>query len=145
MKSFIIILSVFFLSGITLKSQVTFTKIITGNRFEIAKSVIPTRDGGYAFLADFRSGTNTGKWIVKTDANGDTLWTRAFRNQGGIGKISPYALSPTSDKGYLAAARIMAGSTGLMQISLLDSSGATVRTKMFDLVSPGFIARTAVA
>jgi hypothetical protein len=99
MKNFTIILSIFFLSGITLKSQVTFKKIITGNRDEIAKSVIPTRDGGYALLADTGSGTITRKWIVKTDAYGDTLWTRIFRNQGS-GFYRDRELLQTSDGGY---------------------------------------------
>ncbi len=78
MKKFIIAIIILLLPILTVKSQGTFTKVISGNNFEIAKSVVQTRDGGFAFLADIGSEMTTGKWIVKTNASGDTLWTRTF-------------------------------------------------------------------
>ncbi len=99
MKKFIILISILFLSGMALRSQQTFQKIITKNRYEIAKSVVQTLDGGYAFLADIGSGMSSGKWIVKTNANGDTLWTRTFQNYG-YGFFRDRELVQTSDGGF---------------------------------------------
>lgn len=99
MKKFIILISILFLPGTALRSQQTFQKIITKNRYEIAKSVVQTLDGGHAFLADIGSGMSSGKWIVKTNANGDTLWTRTFQNYG-YGFFHDRELVQTSDGGF---------------------------------------------
>lgn len=77
------------------KAQVTFEKIITKNNYETGMSVVQTRDGGYAFL-----GTESGKiWLVKTDALGDTLWTRSFYKNISL-HFNDRALLHTADGGF---------------------------------------------
>ena len=40
-------------------------------------SLVNTSDGGYALACEiFSSGTKTDAWLIKTDANGDTSWTK---------------------------------------------------------------------
>ena len=66
--------------------------------------VIQTTDGGYA-LAGCTSYNSTGDldfWLVKTDANGTELWNR---NYGGTGEDIAFALTQTSDGGYILGGR----------------------------------------
>ena len=55
-----------------------------------------TTDGGYAILGK----KNDDMFFVKTDANGDTLWTKIY---GGPGEEYGKSLVETSDGGYLLA------------------------------------------
>jgi hypothetical protein len=59
-----------------------------------------TADGGYILAGESYSfGNSTQAWLVKTDANGDTLWTRTFGTQGAdVFK----EVHQTADKGFLA-------------------------------------------
>jgi len=65
------------------------------------KSVQPTSDGGYIIggMANGHGWSTSQLWLVKIDANGDTLWTRihgdpAVWNKG-------YVAQQTSDGGYI--------------------------------------------
>jgi hypothetical protein len=49
------------------------------------------------------------EFIIKTDANGDTLWTKVY---GGIGRDFNACIIPTNDFGYLVAGNIYYGSFG---------------------------------
>lgn len=76
-------------------------------------SVIETSDGGFA-LGGLTTSYGTGGydfWLVKTDADGDSLWTRTY---GGAGHEYCFSIKQTSDEGY-----ILVGNT--------NSSGATYR------------------
>jgi hypothetical protein len=76
-----------------------------GDSFDACFSVQQTLDGGYILGGNTYSfgagGSNF--WLVKTDANGDSLWSRTF---GGSNDERCYSIQQTSDSGY-----ILAGST----------------------------------
>ena len=68
----------------------------------IAKSVVQTKDGGYALsgvsFEDF--GINESFWLVKTDANGNIEWNRTYL--GEVSDASCVAIQ-TEDEGYAIA------------------------------------------
>lgn len=68
-------------------------------------AICRTADGGYVLGGSTTSfGHGGDMWLVKTDAQGDTLWTRTY---GGIYNEICYDVRQTSDGGY-----ILAGGTG---------------------------------
>ena len=71
----------------------------TGN--ETAYSLEVTSDSGYVIAGTTRSvgpGTQADVWLIKTKANGDTLWTRTY---GGPYDDFGYSVKQTSDGGYI--------------------------------------------
>lgn len=99
MKKILFLCFIFLVQVPVLQSQEAFMKIITKGNFEFAKSVVQTPDGGYAFLADIGSGLFTEKWLVKTNAFGDTLWTHSFKDDS-YGFYCDRALVQTPDGGF---------------------------------------------
>ena len=67
-------------------------------------SVRQTLDGGYILAGCWGSIVNDewtrDAWLVKTDANGDTLWTRSY---GGAGEDEWRCVRQVSDGGYILA------------------------------------------
>jgi hypothetical protein len=79
-----------------------WTKTFGGIAPELAKDVQQTQDGGYivaAWTQSFGNGVDD-YYLIKTDANGDTLWTKAY---GGSGGDFAYSIKKTSDGGYIVA------------------------------------------
>ncbi len=65
------------------------------------KSVQPTSDGGYIIggMTNGHGWSTSQLWLVKIDANGDTLWTRIHGNPAVWNK--GYVAQQTSDGGYI--------------------------------------------
>ncbi len=65
-------------------------------------SVMQTNDGGFVVVgvtsSSFPGGTNF--YMVKTDANGDSIWTRSY---GGDGNEKAYSVVQTDNGGYILA------------------------------------------
>lgn len=59
-----------------------------------------TRDNGYIIVGTNRTSQNGDGdiWVVKTDENGDTSWTKSF---GGSGQQDGNSVEQTSDSGYI--------------------------------------------
>ncbi len=73
--------------------------------FEVGYSVEQTSDGGYIIGGRAVTGTYpivdtpiSDAWILKTDANGDTLWTKIY---GGSGNDYCTSIQQTPDRGYI--------------------------------------------
>lgn len=81
---------------------VIWSKIYGGNDQDDFHRVEPTLDGGYVASGTSRSSgpAEPNMWIVKTNANGDSLWTRTF---GGFNHDHGYSAQQTSDGGYIFA------------------------------------------
>ena len=68
-------------------------------------SVKQTSDGGYiitGFTNNITTSTND-TYLIKTDGNGDTLWTKIYENN--IGNDFGYSVQQTSDGGYFITGR----------------------------------------
>jgi hypothetical protein len=110
------------------KGDTLWSKIIRGSKelgyessADRGHSVQQTSDGGYIITSDKDSAV----WLIRTDANGDTLWTRTFGDSlDGNGGSS---VLQTSDGGY-----IITGSHGDdVWLIKTDANGDTLWTKTF--------------
>lgn len=81
-----------------------WSRTFGGYRDDFCYSVAQTSDGGYVLAGETRSfgvgGTDF--WLVRADANGDSLWSRTF---GGSTYDYCYSVSPTPDGGFILAGR----------------------------------------
>jgi hypothetical protein len=97
-----------------------WTKTIEGRRYDRANSIQQTVDGGYIVVGTTRPfAGNDDVWLIKTNALGDTLWTKTFGGGGGN------SVQQTADGGY-----IVAGGSDHWLIKT-DVSGDTLWTKTF--------------
>lgn len=86
--------------------NMTWTRRYGGITHDDAQAVQQTADGGY-IAAGKLGGTGHAPnraYLVKTDANGDSLWTRSYG--AGDGDFYFSAVRQTTDGGYAAAGRI---------------------------------------
>jgi hypothetical protein len=82
-----------------------WSRTFGGNGDESCNDFVPTQDGGF-LLGGYTTSFGAGSadfWLVRTDANGDSLWSRTF---GGSGADYCNAICRTADGGY-----VLAGST----------------------------------
>ncbi len=81
-----------------------WTKTYGGVYDDYGFSVQQTMDGGYV-LAGWRmfGGMDTAAYLVKTDANGDTIWSRMYSGTGQGPNFICYSAQQTSDSGYILA------------------------------------------
>jgi hypothetical protein len=93
-----------------------------------SRSVQQTSDGGYVLCGfSYGSGDNDA-WLIKTDANGDTLWTKTF---GGDSSDVGYSIQQTSDGGYVLCGYTNSYGSGDFDAWLIktDANGDTLWTK----------------
>jgi hypothetical protein len=125
---FSLLLSVFVSVTTTNSQPITFQKTFGGSDYDYGYSVQQTSDGGY-IIAGFTSsfGANNGDvYIVKTDANGDTLFTKTF---GGSSYYYGPSVQQTSDGGYIIAGTTQSYSD--VYLIKTDANGNTFFTKTF--------------
>jgi len=98
-----------------------WTRTYGGPQDDGGTSVQQTTDGGYIVLGNTRSfgAGNWDIWLLKTDANGDTLWTRTF---GGERYEMGYSVQQTTDGGYIITGSSGFWGTGVLLIKT-DSLG----------------------
>jgi hypothetical protein len=90
-----------------------------------------TSDGGYivAGVRDIGSaGADEDAWVIKTDENGDIVWTRVY---GGTDDDCGYAVEETPhDGGYVIAGSTMSSGAGWTDVYLIktDANGDTLWT-----------------
>jgi len=76
-----------------------WTKTFGGPLADVGNSVKQTNDGGFIVAGTTSSFGAGGQdiWLIKTDENGDTLWTKTF---GGTGNDRAANVIQTNDNGY---------------------------------------------
>lgn len=110
----------------------SWTKIIGDNRHYFIQSGMELLGEGYIFVG-YHKASGAGQedlWIVKTDASGDTIWTKTYGgSEGDLGN----SIKQTSDGGYIIAANTKSFGAGDYNFWLIraDSDGDTIWTKIY--------------
>ena len=92
------------------------------------RSVHQTSDGGYVLCRNTLSSDNYDVNLIKTDANGDTLWTKTF---GDSGQDYCYSVQQTTDEGYVLCGYTNSYGSGDFDAWIIktDANGDTLWTK----------------
>ncbi|UCF71699.1 MAG: hypothetical protein JSW49_05360, partial [candidate division WOR-3 bacterium] len=71
-----------------------------GGDYDWLMSIQQTKDGGYiaAGFTDSQGAGSLDAWLVRTDVDGDTVWTQTY---GGVDDDAGYSVQQTSDDGYI--------------------------------------------
>jgi hypothetical protein len=109
-----------------------WTKTFGGSSHDYSHSIAQTRDGGYV-LAGWTNSFGAGNYdvfLIKTDASGDTVWTRTY---GGTSEDYGIFVAPTADSGCVIAGLTSSFGAGGYDIYLIktDTRGDTVWTKTY--------------
>jgi hypothetical protein len=102
-------------------------------------SVRQTHDGGYivvGHLQSYESGYQNDIYIVKTDQEGDTLWTRSF---GGTEGDVALDVQQTSDGSYIVVGATCSYGAGSCDVYLLKISASPMPTLRGDANGDGVI------
>ena len=109
-----------------------WTQTYGGMDREIGHSVYHTTDGGYiiAGMTESLGAGSADVYLLKTDANGDTLWTKTF---GGSDYDYGYAVQQTTDGGFIVVGETESFGEGSYNVYLIrtDENGDTLWTKTY--------------
>ncbi len=124
------LIMLFFLGISETHSQITFEENYGGMEDDIGQCVKQTQDSGYICCGYTRSGSagDYDLYILRTDAFGDTLWTKTM---GGSGYDAGYSLVITPDNGFLICSTLFHPGKAHSDIWLvrLNPNGDTLWTK----------------
>ena len=109
-----------------------WTRTYGGSLDDVGLSVQQTSDGGY-IVTGWTNSFGAGKydvWLIKTNASGDTLWTRTY---GGTGMDEGESVQQTSDGGYIVAGYTNSFGAGIGDVYLIktNASGDTLWTRTY--------------
>ena len=95
-----------------------------GNHLDFGYNVEQTQDGGFIVVGSTRSfgGGNKDVYLIKTDANGDTIWTRTY---GNMDQEIGFDVEVLNDGNYAVVGR----KSGLLYLLKIDNVGDTIWTK----------------
>jgi len=116
-----------------------WTKTFGGTNYEEGHSVEQTTDGGY-IISGWTFSFGAGEcdvYLIKTNASGDTLWTRTY---GGADGDMGYSVQQTSDGGYIIAGYTYSYGAGNCDVYLIktNASGDTLWTRTYGDTSADF-------
>ncbi|UCC78984.1 MAG: T9SS type A sorting domain-containing protein [Candidatus Zixiibacteriota bacterium] len=105
-----------------------WTRTFGSGEYDSGRSVIQTPDGGYFVLCNINYGFNdTGLTLIKTDANGDTLWSRRYCQNYATG----VSIIPTNDNRFMILANTLAfGDEFDIQMLKIDANGDSLWTRV---------------
>ena len=91
--------------------------------FDIGISLDQTTDSGYVIVGwttSYVNGLND-VWLIKTDTNGDTLWTKTF---GGTNNENGWYVQQTTDGGYIIVGNTHPDGQAKIWLIKTDSQGS---------------------
>ena len=116
-------------------AQITFERTYGGVETENGYSVQQTSDGGYIITGSTKSfgpsaGVNYSVYLIKTDANGDTLWTKVY---GGTNRDCGCSVQETSDEGYIIVGYTKSFGAGDYDVYLIktDANGDALWSRTY--------------
>jgi hypothetical protein len=122
----------FYLLRTDANGDTLWTKTYGGASSEFGTSAQPTFDGGYILTGMTSSYGAGGKdvWLVKTNANGDTSWTKTY---GGANDEGSYSVQQTDDGGYIIGGYTKSYGSGREDIYAIktDANGNVTWTKTY--------------
>jgi hypothetical protein len=99
---------------------------------DYGESILQTNDGGYIIAGYYWAfdPTDLYIWLMKTDSNGNELWSKTFE-RGWEETVS--SLQQTSDGGYILSGYVDSFTTGFEEIWVIktDSSGSEQWSKIY--------------
>ena len=114
------------------RGNTMWAKFYGGAQSDFGSRVVASNDGGYAMIgttASFGAG-NSDIYLVKTDAQGNSLWARTY---GGRGVDQGVAIINSGDGGYILGGNSESfsyGSSDLLMIAV-DAQGNSLWTRHF--------------
>ena len=110
-----------------------WSKAIGTPNDDIGYAVQQTTDGGYIISgATYYQAGYASSYLVKTNANGDSLWTRAFKSLGA--DRAALSVRQTGDRGYVFAGYLHAPDVRYVELIKTDSLGIATWTRFIGRV-----------
>jgi len=121
----------FFLFKASASGDSLWANVFGGEDRDECRSVKQTPNGGYIMAGSSKSfGTGNFDWyIVRTDANGDSLWTKVF---GGTQADDCYSVQLTDDGGYIIAGSTRSFGAGNSDVWLIKLAPDPVSIHEYD-------------
>ena len=114
-----------------------WSKTFGGDLNDNASTVQQTSDGGYVLLVQtdsYGSAQYGDIWLIKTDANGDSLWSTIIEGGNYINEAGD--VQQTSDGGYIVAGRFAWNNNGIYSgggmLSKRDSTGNEIWSQTYE-------------
>jgi hypothetical protein len=120
----------FYLVKTNSRGDTLWSRTYGGTNNDWCFSAQQTADMGYIIAGETNSfGNSWQAYLVKTNASGDTLWTKTY---GGAGSDCGYSVQQTSDTGYIVAGWTNSFGNGY-QVYLIqtNAAGDTLWTRVY--------------
>ncbi|MBU0692732.1 T9SS type A sorting domain-containing protein [bacterium] len=107
-----------------------WSRTFGGNSDDNCHSIQQTTDGGYV-LAGYTESFGAGDqdfWMVKTNANGDSLWSRTY---DGNNDENCHSVQQTADGGYVLAGSVFGADNASFWLVKTDANGDSLWTRTY--------------
>ena len=122
----------------TAQAQTSWWRTYGGTSYDCGNSVQQTSDSGYIVACETYSlgPVTRDVYLIKTDASGDTLWTRIY----GRDEDQGLSVQQTSDGGYIVAGETYPFGAAMRDVYLIktDANGDTLWTRTYGGTSEDF-------